>query len=183
MKTLEKPHTPTSTITKSPLLIRPAKWEDMETIAGFIRSTAEWYRPLCDEKDMAEHEVGDEWKEKNFKHREFYIGYDGSKPVGTISIQQFGDYAYLGYIYLDSTCVGKGYGRNLMTFAKEKIKDRGLKGMYLISHPEAEWAVKAYTKFGFKVIHTNRQDVLAWNNECLKPYYEEGFHLFLYKFE
>ena len=43
---------------RSPRLsIEPADRDDMDMIADFIRSTADWYRPFLDEKDMAEHEA------------------------------------------------------------------------------------------------------------------------------
>lgn len=160
--------------------IRPAEWEDMEPIAGFIRSTADWYRPFVSEKDMAEHDVDEKWKERNFKLREFFISFDKDTPIGTISIQHFGDYAYLGYIYLDKQYVGKRYGRILLSFIEQLARGRGLKGMVLIAHPEATWAVSAYEKFGFKRILTDSKDIVAWEDGMLKPYYEEGFHLYHY---
>ncbi len=162
--------------------IRPAEWEDMETIAGFIRSTAEWYRPFADEKDMAEHEVDDEWKKINFERREFFISHNNHEPIGTISMQQFENYAYLGYIYLDKKHVGKRYGQILMNFTEQLARERRLKGMVLISHPEATWAVRAYEKFGFKTLLTDKSAILEWEDGVLKPYYEEGFHLFHYTF-
>lgn len=163
---------------KTSLAIRRAKREEMSKIADFITSSADWYAKFVDEKDMSEHTPDESWCQRNFHKRDFYIGNDGQFDVGTISMQEMNGFAYLGYIYLDTKHMGKGYGHELMRFAKQKAKDRGLKGMVLIAHPEANWAVKAYTKFGFQLVSKARKEVLSWNNGALKSYYEEGFHLY-----
>lgn len=165
------------------LAIRPARRADMPQIADFIRSSADWYRPFVDEADMAEHEVDEAWQEKNFEKRDFYIGHADGEPVGTISLQFFGDYAYLGYIYLDVDHVGKGYGRALMRFAESIARQAGVDGMVLIAHPEATWARKAYLKYGFEIVETDRERILCWQDGCLREYYEEGFELYRYAFE
>lgn len=163
--------------------IRPAVREDMTKVAEFVRSSAEWYRPIVDEADMAEHEVGSEWAEVNFKRRDFYIGAVGDEQIGTISLQYFGDFAYLGYIYLDVEHVGNGYGQQLMEFAEETAREAGMKGLALIAHPQATWAKRAYLKYGFDIVETEKDRVTSWENGVLEPYYEEGFELYLYHFD
>lgn len=174
--------TTTRTITERPLLkIRAAMRDDMGTIADFVRSSAEWYRPIVDEKDMAEHEVDAAWADENFKKRDFYVGFtEEGEAVGTISLQYFGDYAYLGYIYLDVKHVGKGFGQTLMSFAEKTARAAGMCGMALIAHPEAKWASKAYLKYGFEIVETDKDAVLDWNDGVLRHYYEEDFELYLY---
>lgn len=162
------------------LTIQRAKYSDMSTIADFIRSSSDWYRKFVDPKDMAEHDVGQKWIEKNYFRRDFYLGLQSNTPVGTISHQSVSDHAYLGYIYLDAKHVGKGYGHKLMKFAKEVSIRSNQKGMVLIAHPEASWATKAYKKFGFECIAKRKKDVLSWKKGALKPYYEEGFELYHY---
>lgn len=168
------------TTKSSGFVIKKAKYQEMPLVAGFIRSSVEWYRPFLAKKDLAEHEVGQDWIDKNFFRREFYIGRDGEDPVGVISHQTLGDFAYLGYIYLDTKFVGQGFGHRLMAFAERLTALKGLAGMVLIAHPEAGWATKAYRKFGFKKIAGSRDEVLAWQDGCLEPYYEEGFELYQY---
>ena len=170
----------TDATTTETLEIRPATWEDMETIAGFLRSTADWYRPFLDEADMAEHDVPPEWKRQNYERREFYLGEVESGPVGTISLQYFGDFAYVGYVYLDAEQVGKGFGQELLEFAAGVASRKGKRGVALIAHPEATWATRAYLKFGFELTATDREEVLAWNGGALRDYYEEAFELFVY---
>ncbi len=167
---------------KTQFSIRPAEREDMDMIADFIRSTADWYRPFCDEADMIEHDVDENWKEENFHRREFFLGLADEKAIGTISLQHFGDYGYLGYIYLSEKEVGKNYGQILMNFIEQIARDRGLKGLVLIAHPEANWAVRAYEKFGFKRILTEKSEIITWQDGALESYFEEGFHLFSYDF-
>lgn len=175
--TLEAPD-----LEKMALDIRPATLSDMDRVAEFVRSSADWYRPFVDEKDMSEHDVDDGWKLKNFKRRDFYIGYHRGKPVGTISMQYFGKWVYLGYIYLDVAHVGHGFGHQLMEFAETKARIEGAAGLALIAHPKATWAKRAYLKYGFDIVATKKEDVLRWNNGILKGYYEEGFELYLRAF-
>lgn len=165
------------------LKIRPAHFGDMEQIADFVRSSAEWYREIVSEDDMGEHDVDHKWAVTNFARRLFYIGSADGEDIGTISLQYFGEYAYLGYIYLDVKHVGKGYGQELMDFAAEKARAEGMKGLALIAHPEATWAKKAYLKYGFDIVETEKDSVLEWQDGALKPYYEEGFELYIHDFE
>jgi len=162
----------------SNLEIRRAKISEMKIVAEFVRSSSSWYEKFIDEKDVGEHDVGEEWIEKNFFRREFFIGNNGQEDIGTISMQSMKEYSYLGYIYLDIKHVGKGFGHDLMEFAKQKAKSKGLSGLVLIAHPKATWATKAYEKFGFKVIAKAKDEVLSWKDGVLKSYYEEGFHLY-----
>lgn len=164
----------------SPLRIRRARLADMPQVAAFIRSSADWYRPFLDEADMGQHEVDEAWGLENYRKREFYIGYDQGEPIGTISVQFLGSYAYLGYIYLDVAHVGKGFGAKLMRFAESIARSRGADGMCLIGHPEATWARRAYLKYGFEIVETERDRVVAWQDGCLRTYYEEGFELYLF---
>jgi GNAT superfamily N-acetyltransferase len=170
-----------STTTTTPdLRIRPAAWEDMETVADFLRSTADWYRPFLEEADMVEHDVPAEWKAENYERRDFYLGVLDETPVGTVSLQYFGDFAYVGYVYLDADFVGNGYGRRLLDFAAREAARRGMQGVALIAHPQATWATRAYLKFGFRKLASSKDQVLAWNDGALQSYYEEGFELYVY---
>jgi GNAT superfamily N-acetyltransferase len=160
--------------------IRRARREDMPAIAGFVRSSADWYREIVSEDDMSEHDVDETWEDENYRQRDFYIGSVDGEPVGTISLQYFGDCAYLGYIYLDVKHVGKGYGHQLMNFAEDVAKKRGMRQLALIAHPDATWAKRAYLKYGFDIVETEEKRVKAWKDGALEPYYENGFQLYLY---
>lgn len=172
-----------STPATSEMVIRSATRNDMTTVADFVKSSADWYRPIVSEADMAEHDVDLQWAETNFRNRDFYIGRVGGEEVGTISLQYFGDYAYLGYIYLDTKHIGKGFGQQLMQFAEQRARNSGMNGMALIAHPEAIWAKRAYLKYGFRIIESEKEQVISWENGALEPYYEEGFELYLYEFD
>lgn len=160
--------------------IKRASMIDMPKVANIIRSSAEWYEPFVDEKDLDQHYVDEKWQRENYQKREFYLGQKDSEPLGTISMQFFGETTYLGYIYLNTKHVGKGIGRKLIDFARKKSKQREQKEMVLIAHPEAKWATRAYKKYGFECKFKEKDKILAWKNGLLKPYYEEGFHLYHY---
>lgn len=153
----------------------------MHVAAEIVSSTAEWYRPIVAEKDMAEHQVDDRWAQKNYLMREFYFGRVDGKTVAILSLQHCGDYLYLGYIYVRAQTVGRGLGRQLLDFAARAAAQRGYRGLVLIAHPKATWAVRAYEKFGFRALLRSRDEVLAWNGGFLRPFYEEEFVLYRYE--
>lgn len=177
---MQHPRSEPAPATAPGLRIRPAQRRDIDVIVEAVKSSAEWYRPILDEKDMEEHEVDSAWAEENFRKRDFYIGEAGGESVGILSLQYFGEYAYLGYIYLFTEHVGQGFGQRLIRFAETTARRKGMKGMVLIAHPEATWARKAYLKYGFEIIETDRERILSWQDGVLRPYYEEGFDLYLY---
>ena len=161
------------------LKIRRADKKDMHSVAKFIRSSADWYRPFLAEDDLKEHYVDKTWIDENYQKRDFYIGINPmEEKVGTISMQYFGDTTYLGYIYLDTQHVGKGHGRQLIDHARIISESKNQDEMVLIAHPKAKWATKAYEKYGFEKVETQKEKILKYKNGFLKPYYEEGFHLY-----
>lgn len=162
--------------------IRPATWEHAPAIIEIVRSSASWYEEFVDPEDLDEHYVDESWARENFEKRDFFVGLLDGQVAGTISLQPAGDDAtYLGYIYLHTDHVGNGYGGDLMDFARDESRRRGRSQMVLIAHPEAEWARRAYLKYGFEIIAETRDDVLAWNDGWLESYYEEGFQLYRYE--
>lgn len=160
---------------------RPAARSEMSIAARMIRSSADMYAEFVSEDDLSEHYVDESWEEENFLKRDFYLGYnEEGKAVGTISLQYFEGYTYVGYLYLDTRFTGRGYGKEFLNFACKQAKKHGRKGLCLIAHPEADWAVKAYERYGFFCKETEQDKVLAWNNGVMQDYFEEGFHLYLY---
>ena len=122
------------------LFISRCNIEEMPIIARLIRSSADWYRSFVAEKDMKEHDVGQEWIDKNFCRREFYLARNPKgEPIGFHSHQTFGKVAYLGYIYLDIAHVGKGYGKKLVDHARRLSEAKQLESMVLLAHPKAKW--------------------------------------------
>jgi GNAT superfamily N-acetyltransferase len=160
--------------------IQPAKRHEMVIAANILRSSADWYRPFLDEKDMAQHDVDETWGELEFARRKFYIGRNEGAPVGIVSSQSVGDMAYIGYIYVYDHQTGRGFGPQLLSYVRDKAASEGKRGLVLIAHPEATWATRAYVRFGFERLATTREQVLDWNAGWLKPYYEEGFELYQY---
>ena len=124
-------------------MVDPALPDDMNDISDMIRSSRNWYREFIDPDDMSEHDPDEAWEEKNYELRDFYLGKVGDEPVGTVSLQYTGDYAYVGYLYLYTSHVGNGYGGDLLDFAARTAAREGRKAIVLLCHPEAVWAVKA----------------------------------------
>ncbi|MFT6142550.1 MAG: ribosomal protein S18 acetylase RimI-like enzyme [Myxococcota bacterium] len=162
------------------LRIRRAQLDDMTHVVNILRSSASWYKPFVDSEDMDQHEVGPAWARENFEKRDFFVGELDDEVVGTVTLQDAGRDAYVGYVYLHADHTGKGLGRELLDHARDESARRGHEGMVLIAHPKADWATRAYERYGFKRIAESKRDVLAWNNQYMKPFYEEGFHLFRY---
>jgi len=166
-------------LTRPKLQIRPAELEDMPLVASMIRSSADWYAQFVSPADLAEHYVDRSWQLRNYRRREFYLGYnEAGEAVGTLSLQYFGDYAYIGYLYLDTAHMGHGYGRSLLDFARQQALEKQCQGLCLLAHPQADWAVRAYTKYGFSCHSQTAKAILSWNDGALRPYYEAGFDLY-----
>ena len=166
------------------LSIEEAASSDAPAIADIISSSASWYEDLVEPEDMGEHRVDDAWARANFERREFFVGRIEDEVAGTISLQEVGgEHLYLGYVYLHTDHVGNGFGRDLLDFARSELERRGRRAMVLIAHPGAVWAVKAYRRYGFERVATDRDEILGWQGGWLEPYYEEGFHLFEYRLD
>ena len=168
----------------SHLSIEPATWDHAPTIVSILRSSAEWYEDIVEPEDLDEHYVDMEWARENLERRDFYVGRVGEEIAGTLSLQRVGDDAlYLGYVYLHTDHVGNGYGGDLLDFARDQARREGRSQLVLIAHPEAVWARKAYLRYGFEVIASERDNVLDWHDGWLEPYYEEGFELYRFTVE
>lgn len=178
---------PTHTRAKAPappLNIRPADERDKDDVIQIIRSSASWYEPFVEPEDMDEHLVGKRWADENFRKREFFVGRIEDDTVGALSIQEVGeDWLYLGYVYVHTDHVGKRIGGRLLRHAEREARRRGRRGLVLIAHPEAEWACRAYLKYGFELVAETREEVLDWEGGWLEPYYEEGFQLYRYELD
>jgi GNAT superfamily N-acetyltransferase len=135
--------------------IRRAQRSEMRIAADIIRSTAEWYRPIVAEKDMAEHSVDDEWAARNFLARECYLGRIDDEAVGFVTLQHCGEYAYVGYAYVPDRLVGRGIGRQLLSFAARVAKERGYRGIVHIAHPNT--VARAYGELARDGVIESRQ--------------------------
>ena len=165
------------------LKIEKAEKKDMPKVAKLINSSYDMYEEFVDPKDLDQHHIDKAWIDKNFEKRNFFIARTDEESVGTITTQYFGKVAYLGYIYLDVEHMGKGYGKKLIDHARKICADKGIESMVLIAHPEAKWATRAYEKYGFERLYTEKEDILKFHGGFMKPYYEEGFHLYRYSID
>ncbi len=162
----------------TPFLLRRAQLDDLKPVVDILRSSASWYEPFVDPDDLDQHEVDMAWARENFQKRDFYVGELDGRVVGVVTLQDAGDFSYLGYVYLHADHTGRGLGRRLLDFAQRCSRRQSKKGMVLIAHPKATWATRAYERYGFDRIAKQEERVLAWNDGWLQPYYEKGFHLY-----
>ncbi|MCB9739970.1 MAG: GNAT family N-acetyltransferase [Deltaproteobacteria bacterium] len=182
--TLPSPQIPSpQSVASDPPALRPATRADLPAIVEIIRSSASWYRPFVHPEDLDQHEVDLAWARENFDRRDFYVAALGGRVVGTVTLQDAGDFSYLGYVYVHADHTGKGLGPTLLRFAEAESVRRGDRGMVLLAHPKATWATKAYKRFGFEVTATTDEEVMRWNGGFLEPYHERGFHVFRYLHE
>jgi L-amino acid N-acyltransferase YncA len=173
---------PGSSTAPKVLELEPATWDDMDAVVEIIRSSASWYEDIVEPEDFSEHLVDRDWARENFERRDFYVARLGDEVIGTVTLQDVReDHVYLGYVYLHEEHVGNGYGGDLLDFARSETRGRGRSSMVLIAHPEAVWACKAYERYGFEVIARDRDEILAWEDGWMEPYYEEGFELYGYR--
>ncbi|MCB9670148.1 MAG: GNAT family N-acetyltransferase [Alphaproteobacteria bacterium] len=161
-----------------PVTLRPTEERDLDAVVEILRSTVEWYRPFTDPEDLAaSHEVDATWARANLRKREFWSAVLHGEVVGVLTLQDAGDFLYLGYVYVHRDHVGKRIGRRLLDHASAEVVRRDKEGMVLIAHPDAEWAVRAYTRYGFECVAESDDEVCAWNDGWLEPYHESGFQL------
>lgn len=160
------------------LHLRPTVRPDLRTVVEILQSTVDWYAPFVTPEDLdSQHDVDMAWALENFEKRDFYSAVIDGEVVGVLTVQEAHDWLYLGYVYVHADHVGKRIGRRLLDHAAEQARRRGKRGMVLLAHPEATWAVRAYQKYGFQQIAESDGQVLAWNQGWLRPYHEEGFRL------
>lgn len=91
---------------------------------------------------------------------------DGSGIAGSVRIQQLGDdLGEFGMLVADPARRGAGIGRELVAFAEQWARDRGLRRMQLEllvprdwEHPVKEFLRAWYTRIGYAPVHLGRFD-------------------------
>lgn len=150
----------------------------MNEIRDIINSNYHLYKDfLLIPKDHSEHFVNEQWVEKNFQIREFYIARDKGIYVGMASYQNLGNFAYIGYFYIRFGMHQQGYGNRLMQFLEMRTKSAGLTDIRLFVNNSADWAQKAYKSMGFNLLSDNKKEILSLEQGIFKNYYEEDISL------
>jgi GNAT superfamily N-acetyltransferase len=132
------------------------------------------YEGIVDPVDLSEHVVDEQWAERNFKIREFYVARAENQYVGTASYQNLGNFAYIGYFYIKNQFHGKGYGRGLMQFLELRAMTDHLPQLTLFANPKSLWAVKFYERLGFTVKTGDKKEILEMENGIFKLFYEQN---------
>jgi len=156
-------------------IIRASR-ELMGEVRTIINSNHDLYKDIVDPVDLPEHWVDDAWAERNFAIREFYLARDDAPKhyVGTASYQNLGKFAYIGYFYIKREFHWQKYGQTLMKFIEMRTVLDHVTDLRLFCNPKSMWARDFYIKIGFKVLSSEKNEILAMDNGVMKPFYEQG---------
>jgi GNAT superfamily N-acetyltransferase len=149
----------------------------MNEVQACVNENAFLYEYIVDPKDLGEHHVDTAWAERNFKIREFYLARAEGEYVGAASYQKLGSFAYIGYFYIKPKCHKLGYGQQFMRFLEMRTQSDNVTDLRLFANGKANWALSFYERVGFKVLMTEKQDIMNIDNGIFKPFYEEGAYL------
>ncbi|MFX0101526.1 MAG: GNAT family N-acetyltransferase [Candidatus Hodarchaeota archaeon] len=160
------------------LVVRASK-SLMHEVRECINSNYDKYKDIVSEKDRSEHQVDEEWAERNFEIREFYLGRDSDKKkyVGMGSFQDLGKFAYVGYFYVKPEFQRQNYGRSIMNFLEMRAMSKNINDLMLFANNKADWAIKFYEKLGFEIISKDKEEILSIEKGVFKPFYEEDAYL------
>ena len=97
---------------------------------------------------------------------EIAVARDGTTVTGSVRVQQLSDdLGEFGMLVADPARRGTGIGRNLVAFAEQWARDRGLRWMQLEllvprawEHPTKEFARAWYTRVGYVPVRLGRFD-------------------------
>ena len=110
--------------------------------------------------------------EKKVRDKQGYVIFEAGEPVGILRYNLFWDnIPFCTMLYIDSHFQKKGYGRALMQFWEEDMKDQGY-GMVMTSTQTDEDAQHFYRKIGYKDCGTLTMDI---------PGYEQPMEIILSK--
>lgn len=95
--------------------------------------------------------------------------------AGCLGLQLLGgDKGQIREIYLDPKYINKGYGRELMLFAKEKFEEKGVTDIAIEAVIYNERAIKFYESFGFKVVGLAEAELKLTEDVIIKEVRLEG---------
>lgn len=153
-----------------------ASRELMDEVRAIINSNYDLYKDIVDPLDLPEHRVDNAWAERNFAIREFYLARDDdpNQYVGTASYQNLGKFAYIGYFYIRRELHRRKYGQALMKFIEMRTVLNHLTDLRLFCNPKSVWARDFYVKMGFKVLASDKVEILAIDNGVMQTFYEQG---------
>ncbi|NLO69901.1 MAG: GNAT family N-acetyltransferase [Porphyromonadaceae bacterium] len=89
----------------------------------------------------------------------FFVGEKDGQIMATISIVIYkiptGEKAWIEDVIVDESVRGFGYGKKLMNFAIDFLRNKGISKVNLTSNPSRVAANKLYQSLGFKIRETN----------------------------
>ncbi|MHA1392880.1 MAG: GNAT family N-acetyltransferase [Promethearchaeota archaeon] len=149
----------------------------MQEAAEIIKSNYDLYKDFIHEEDLPEYLPDQNWIDKNYAMREFYLLKYKDKYIGVSSFQKIENFAYIGYFFIKNGFHRKGFGTILLRYIEYIAKMENLNEIFLFTHPEADFALNFYKKHGYEIIETDRENILRFRGGILKDFYEKGSYL------
>lgn len=150
--------------------IYPATNENINDLAGIMRSNVEIYDPIMPgafqkyANFIEEHGLPKTYDVEMIEFEGEIVGF-----IGTIQISH--DVIYLLALYLMREHQSKGIGKSVLNHKISSYEAENRKEIVLLAHQEATWACNFYEKNGFKLI-SNEEDVIkAYSNRILEKHY------------
>jgi L-amino acid N-acyltransferase YncA len=138
-----------------PLQFRDAFVIDLPKIVEIYNSTIAGRMVTADTEPVSVDSRLNWFREHNSQTRPLWIVSDGDKVIGWVSFQSFyGRPAYDATaeisIYLDESCRGKGYGKQVLDYAIEACQKLGIENLlgYIFAHNEP--SLRLFKSRGFE---------------------------------
>lgn len=103
-------------------------------------------------------ELSDEFLDSWYSTEKFYLARKGKQTVGILSFDTAK--GLISGMGVDSQQRGKGYGRQIMLFALERLRKDDCENAYLRVHVQNEPAIHLYESLGFTIAERNKR--LIW---------------------
>lgn len=120
-------------------------------------------------------------EERELGRREFYIGFEDHFPFGFIGLVNHKIAAEIIGPFLYREYLGRGYGGDLLDYARLHAADRGETLIFALVPATAPWALSFYARQGFDFLSGQPEFIRRWNDGLLADRYPlEGLSLVTY---
>ena len=92
--------------------------------------------------------------------------------LGTVQLTQ--NVEYLMMLYFPPHNQRKGYGTTVLNLLVNRLKKRNVSDLVLLVNQQADWAIKFYKKENFQTVSRIQEEIEAYCNFKMKPFYVPG---------
>jgi GNAT superfamily N-acetyltransferase len=147
-------------------MMRPCTDTDVPTIHSIVNEAAEAYRGVIpadcwhDPYMALDHLVADIGAGIHF------LGWEeGGELLGVMGLQTVRDVTLIRHAYVRTSHQGRGIGGQLMTTLLDRTPGRVLVGTWA----DAEWAIRFYQRYGFRLVTAEDKDRLLSEYWTVSP--------------